>query len=301
MHMTLINPKRRKGRKRSASRKASSRTTRRASTRRTTRRASTRRATRRVVRRRKATAPVARSRRRRGGHRRGIRKVSMRGGRTVTLSVRNPRRRSGRGGGGLLGKLGLGNVGGELRGLFSKENLTVAAGGVAATVVTQYLLNKRRADGKPMLPMPSDPNTAKAATVAYAVGVGATVLTNFILSRTKADGTSLLPMPATNVAAAKIAYAVGIPFVGALVSRRFNPSLSRGMLLGGLINGITAAWQQYGGESWGKVTGVKLYLDPSRTAGVGRTAAGYMPTNVNPRRTNGVGLTFGPGFSKTAF
>ena len=161
----------------------------------------------------------------------------------MSLTVRNPRG----------GMLGLGNIGSEFRNLFSKDNLTIAGGGVAATVVTQYLLNSRKTDGTPLLPMPKDAQMAQAATVAYAIG---------------------------------------IPFAGALAVRRFSPGLSKGMLLGGLINGIIAAWQQYGKESYQSAIGLgkktaatSMYLD-----GVGRTAAGYMPTN-NPRRVRSMGVS----------
>lgn len=242
--MMLLNARRRRRKTSKAGRK--------------TRRTSTRRA---KVARRRVTPVVAkaarRTRRTRGirrtrrAGRRSVRRVSLRGGRKVTLSVSNPRRRSGG-----RGMLGLGNIQGEIKSLFSKDNLTVGAGGLAATVVTQYLLNYRKTDGTSVLPLPTGEQARKAATVAYALG---------------------------------------IPFVGALVTRRFSPGLSRGMLLGGLINGLTAAFQQYLPAQYAAATGIastKLYLDASSTRSLG--SAGYMPTN----RTSGVGVTFGPGFSK---
>ena len=180
--LMLLNPrkkKRRTKRKVSARRTTRRRSTRKVSARRTTRR--TRRSTRRASRR-------------------SSRAIRLKRGKSVTIMA-NPRRRSRRSSG---GRMSYGNIMSQVKNVFSKENLTVAAG-----------------------------------------GVGATVLTNFILSRTKADGSSLLPMPASNVAAAKIAYAVGIPVVGAILTRKFNPSLARGMVFGGLINGIVEAIKGY--------------------------------------------------------
>lgn len=146
----------------------------------------------------------------------------------------NPRRRSRRSGGGM--RMG-GNILSQVKGVFSRENLTVAAG-----------------------------------------GVGATVLTNFILSRTKADGTSLLPMPATNVAAAKIAYAVGIPVVGAILTRKFNPSLARGMVFGGLINGIVEAIKGYAPATTKAALGFSEYLDYTPMSALNATP-GYSAIN----------------------
>ena len=142
----------------------------------------------------------------------------------------NPVRRSG---GGRMG----GNILSQVKGVFSKENLTVAGGGVAATV-----------------------------------------LTNFILSRTKADGTSLLPMPATNVAAAKIAYAIGIPVVGAVLTRKFNPSLARGMVFGGLINGIVEAIKGYAPAETKKALGFAEYLEYTPMSALNGTP-GYSAIN----------------------
>jgi len=132
---------------------------------------------------------------------------------------------------------GGGSVMSQVKGVFSKENLTVAGGGVAATV-----------------------------------------LTNFILSRTKADGTSLLPMPATNVAAAKIAYAIGIPVVGAVLTRRFNPSLARGMVFGGLINGIVEAIKGYAPAETKRALGFAEYLEYTPMSALNGTP-GYSAIN----------------------
>lgn len=214
--LMLLNPRRKKRR---SKRKVSAR-------RRTTRRVTRRRVTRR--------RPVARrtTRRRRSTRRSTRRSISLKRGRSVTIMA-NPRRRSRRGG----LRLGGGNIMSQVKGVFSKENLTVAAG-----------------------------------------GVGATVLTNFILSRTKADGTSILPMPKTNVAAAKIAYAIGIPVVGAMLTRKFNPSLARGMVFGGLINGIVEAIKGYAPAETKRALGFAEYLDYTPMSALNATP-GYSAIN----------------------
>jgi hypothetical protein len=43
----------------------------------------------------------------------------------------------------------------QVKGVFSKENLTVAGGGVAATVLTNFILSRTKADGTSLLPMPA--------------------------------------------------------------------------------------------------------------------------------------------------
>ena len=200
--------------------------------RRTKRKVSARRTTRRRRSTRKMTARRTRRTTRRAARRSSRRAIMLRRGKSVTIKA-NPRRRSRRGG----LRLGAGNIMSQVRGVFSKENLTVAAG-----------------------------------------GVGATVLTNFILSRTKADGTSLLPMPATNAAAAKIAYAVGIPVVGAILTRRFNPSLARGMVFGGLINGIVEAIKGYAPAETKKALGFAEYLEYTPMSALNGTP-GYSAIN----------------------
>lgn len=212
--LMLLNPRKKKRR---TKRKVSARRT-------TRRRRSTRKMTaRRVTHRRRSHRRTRRSSRR---------SIMLHRGKSVTIKA-NPRRRSRRGG----LRLGAGNIMSQVRGVFSKENLTVAAG-----------------------------------------GVGATVLTNFILSRTKADGTSLLPMPATNAAAAKIAYAVGIPVVGAILTRRFNPSLARGMVFGGLINGIVEAIKGYAPAETKKALGFAEYLEYTPMSALNGTP-GYSAIN----------------------
>jgi hypothetical protein len=213
--LMLLNPRRKK--RRSKRKVSARRTTRRRSTRKVTARRTTRRA-------RRSTRRTSR---------RSSRAIRLKRGKSVTIMA-NPRRRSRRSSG---GRMGYGNILSQVKGVFSKENLTVAGGGVAATV-----------------------------------------LTNFILSRTKADGTSLLPMPATNVAAAKIAYAVGIPVVGAILTRKFNPSLARGMVFGGLINGIVEAIKGYAPAETKKALGFAEYLEYTPMSALNGTP-GYSAIN----------------------
>ena len=213
--LMLLNPRRKKRRSK-----------RKVSARRTTRRRSTRKVTARRTRRT--------TRRTRRTSRRSSRAIRLKRGKSVTIMA-NPRRRRSRRSGGM--RFGAGNILSQVKGVFSKENLTVAGGGVAATV-----------------------------------------LTNFILSRTKADGTSLLPMPATNVAAAKIAYAIAIPVVGAILTRKMNPSLARGMVFGGLINGIVEAIKGYAPVETKKALGFAEYLEYTPMSALNGTP-GYSAIN----------------------
>ena len=157
--------------------------------------------------------------------------------RKKSSSARRAVRRFGRRASKAFRGFGGGSIASQVKGVFSKENLTVAGGGVAATV-----------------------------------------LTNFILSRTKADGTSLLPMPATNVAAAKIAYAIAIPVVGAILTRKMNPSLARGMVFGGLINGIVEAIKGYAPVETKKALGFAEYLEYTPMSALNGTP-GYSAIN----------------------
>jgi hypothetical protein len=216
--LMLLNPRKKRRSKRKATAR---RTTRR---RRSTRKVTARRTTRRT---RRSTRRTSRKVSRRSG-----RTVRLKRGRSVTIMA-NPRRRARRSSGGRMG----GNILSQVKGVFSKENLTVAGGGVAATV-----------------------------------------LTNFILSRTKADGTSLLPMPMTNVAAAKIAYAIAIPVVGAILTRKMNPSLARGMVFGGLINGIVEAIKGYAPVETKKALGFAEYLEYTPMSALNGTP-GYSAIN----------------------
>jgi len=180
-----------------------------------------------------------------GGNRQGLvvraRKiyVTRRGRKSALIVARNPRRRR------RINPFipSMGGITGQIKGLFSKENLTIAAGGVASTVVTQYALNLKSKDGKSLLPMPTDPNMAKVAAIAYAVG---------------------------------------IPFTAALLTRKFSPGAAKGMVFGGLINGIMTAWRNYAGDSLAAATGnapvapVKEYLQYTPTSAVGAMPPGYM-------------------------
>lgn len=161
--------------------------------------------------------------------------VSRRGRKAALIVARNPRRRSRSRRNPMIPSLG--GITAQVKGLFSKENLTVAAGGVAATVVTSYALSMKKADGTRILPRPADANMAKLADIAYAVG---------------------------------------IPFVGALVTRRFSPGAAKGMLFGGLINGLMTAWRAYNPESLAKVSGTGEYLDYTPTSAVGQLPPSYM-------------------------
>jgi hypothetical protein len=75
--------------------------------------------------------------------------VTRRGRKSALIVARNPRRRrrSYR-----MNPLG-GNILSQVKGVFSRENLTVAGGGVAATLLTNYLLKQTNKDGTSLLPM----------------------------------------------------------------------------------------------------------------------------------------------------
>jgi hypothetical protein len=160
--------------------------------------------------------------------------VSRRGRKSAIIVARNPRRRRSY----RMNPLG-GNILNQVKGVFSKENLTVAGGGVAATI-----------------------------------------LTNYLLSMTKADKTSLLPLGATadTQKLARIAYAVGIPVVGAILTRKMNPSLAKGMVFGALINGIVEGIKGYAPDATKKALGFAEYLDYTPMSAVGQTP-GYSAIN----------------------
>jgi hypothetical protein len=150
------------------------------------------------------------------------------------IVARNPRRRSRRSF--RMNPLG-GNILSQVKGVFSKENLTIAGGGVAATL-----------------------------------------LTNKLLSLKKDDGTSMLPMGTGEAQKAfRLAYAVGVPVLGAMLTRKFNPSLAKGMLLGGLINGIIEATKSYAPD-FAKQAGLGEYLEYTPMSAVGQTP-GYSAIN----------------------
>ena len=133
-----------------------------------------------------------------------------------------------------------GNILSQVKGVFSKENLTVAGGGVAASVLTYFLMSRTKADGTTILPMPADVNTQKVT---------------------------------------KIAYAVGIPVVGAILTRRFNPSLARGMVFGGLINGIMEAIKGYAPAETKKALGFNEYLEYTPMSALSAMTPGYSAIN----------------------
>lgn len=164
--------------------------------------------------------------------------VTRRGRKAAIIVARNPRRRHSRRSYRMNPMLG-GNIMSQVKGVFSKENLTVAGGGVAATILTNKLLSMTKASGGSLLPLPADANTQKVA---------------------------------------KIAYAVGIPVLGAVLTRRFNPSLAKGMVFGGLINGIVEAIKGYADEKTRKALGFAEYLEYTPMSAVGATP-GYSAIN----------------------
>lgn len=154
------------------------------------------------------------------------------------IVAQNPRRRRSRSRSRIfrMNPLG-GNVLSQVKGVFSKENLTIAGGGVAATL-----------------------------------------LTNFLLKQTKGDGTSLLPMgTGESQKAFRLAYAIGIPVLGAMLTRKFNPGLAKGMLFGGLINGIVEGTKSYA-PALAKQVGLGEYLEYTPMSAVGATP-GYSAIN----------------------
>ena len=160
--------------------------------------------------------------------------VSRRGRKGAIIVARNPRRRRSY----RMNPLG-GNILSQVKGVFSKENLTVAGGGVAATI-----------------------------------------LTNYLLSMTKTDKTSLLPLGATaeTQKMARIAYAIGIPVIGAILTRKMNPSLAKGMVFGALINGIVEGIKGYAPDATKKALGFAEYLEYTPMSAVGGTP-GYSAIN----------------------
>ena len=155
--------------------------------------------------------------------------VSRMGRKKAIIVARNPRRRSRRSY--RMNPLG-GNIMSQVKSVFSKENLTLAAGGVGATVLTNYILKM------PNLPMPTSTETQKLA---------------------------------------KLGYAVGIPVLGAMLTRKFNPSLAKGMLFGGLVNGLTIAIKSYAPQA-ATTLGFSEYLDNTPMSALNATP-GYSAIN----------------------
>ena len=161
--------------------------------------------------------------------------VSRRGRKAAIIVARNPRRRHRRSY--RMNPMG-GNIMSQVKGVFSKENLTIAGGGVAAAILTNKLLSMQKADKTPVLPMGSTADTQKLA---------------------------------------RLAYAIAIPAVGAIATRRFNPALAKGMLLGGLINGLIEGIKSYAPD-FAKTAGLAEYLDYTPMSAVGATP-GYSAIN----------------------
>ena len=168
--------------------------------------------------------------------------VSRRGRKSAIIVARNPRRRRSY----RMNPLG-GNILSQVKGVFSKENLTIAGGGVAATLLTNYLLMMTRKEKD-------------------AAGVEKDV--------------SVLPMGKTpeNTKMIRIAYAVGIPVVGAILTRKLNPSLAKGMVFGALINGILEGIRGYASDENKKALGLAEYLDYTPMSALNATP-GYSAIN----------------------
>ena len=165
--------------------------------------------------------------------------VSRRGRKGAIIVARNPRRRRTRRNSYRMNPLG-GNILSQVKGVFSKENLTVAGGGVAATLLTNYLLMMKKEDKvTSVLPMGNTPESQKMA---------------------------------------RIAYAVGIPIVGAILTRKMNPSLAKGMVFGALINGILEGVKGYGSDKVRETFGFKEYLEYTPMSALNGTP-GYSAIN----------------------
>jgi len=156
--------------------------------------------------------------------------VSRRGRKAAIIVARNPRRRHSRRSY-RMNPFG-GNIMSQVKSVFSKENLTLAAGGVGATVLTNYILKM------PNLPMPASTDTQKLA---------------------------------------KLGYAVGIPVLGAMLTRKYSPALAKGMLFGGLVNGLTIAIKSYAPQA-ATTLGFSEYLDNTPMSALNGTP-GYSAIN----------------------
>jgi hypothetical protein len=160
--------------------------------------------------------------------------VSRRGRKGAIIVARNPRRRRSY----RMNPLG-GNILSQVKGVFSKENLTIAGGGVAATILTNYLLSMKKEDKvTSVLPMGKTPETQKMV---------------------------------------RIAYAVGIPVLGAILTRKMNPSLAKGMVFGALINGVVEGIKGYAPE-FAKTAGLAEYLEYTPMSALNGTP-GYSAIN----------------------
>lgn len=188
------------------------------------------------------------------------RKIYVSGrGRRRLIVARNPRRRRYR-----MNPLG-GNLMSQVKGLFSKENLTIAGGAIAGTALTKAALAGRLGFQLPGL---ADANTAKYV---------------------------------------RLAYAIGIPVVGAMLTKRFSPAAARGMVYSGLITGITQAIKEFSPQT-ATTLGLGEYLQYTPMAAVGGPP-GYMAssrfantpvTNPRTRSMNGA-LTNSSAFPSDAW
>lgn len=159
--------------------------------------------------------------------------VSRRGRKAAIIVARNPRRRSYR-----MNPLG-GNIMSQVKSVFSKENVTLAGGGLASYLLTRYLMNLKK---------------------------GGT--TESLLPQGTGETQKLI----------RVAYAVGIPVVGAMLTRRFSPGLARGMFLGGLINGAQQLFTEYAPTEFKKTFGLSEYLDYTPMSALNATP-GYSAIN----------------------
>jgi hypothetical protein len=201
---------------------------------------------RRTTRRRRSVLSIRRYRLKGGRSGLAVRArkiyVTRRGRKSALIVARNPRRRRSY----RMNPLG-GNILSQVKGVFSKENLTIAGGGVAATLLTNYLLmmKRKQKDDK---------------------GVETEV--------------SFLPMGKTpeNTKMIRIAYAVGIPVLGAILTRKASPALAKGMVFGALINGILEGIRGYASEENKKALGLAEYLDYTPMSALNGTP-GYSAIN----------------------
>jgi hypothetical protein len=105
---------------------------------------------------------------------------------------------------------------GLIGGIFSKDNLMIAGGAVAASVVSNYALNSTYATKLPMVTQPY----------------------------------------------ARAAYLTLVPVIGGVLLRKVSPNIAKGMIIGGLVNGIAQL-----------ITATKL-LPPGQTVATQTATAG---------------------------
>jgi len=196
---------------------------------------------RRTTRRRRSVLSIRRYRLKGGRSGLAVRArkiyVTRRGRKSALILARNPRRRTRRNAY-RMNPLG-GNILSQVKGVFSKENLTIAGGGVAATILTNYLLSMKKADKvTSVLPMGETPETQKMV---------------------------------------RIAYAVGIPVLGAILTRKASPALAKGMVFGALINGVVEGIKGYAPE-FAKTAGLAEYLEYTPMSALNGTP-GYSAIN----------------------